>query len=220
MESRRTLEAAQTRVLGAAQKLLGGARGMPAVLRRIPRVAGGLPGAARWAWTSVRRRWQMAIAIACVASMTAGITIVALPTSNGPPPNAGIFAPGSQGSLSHHRWWDPAGWFGGNGAPSSHTLADATLALPSHSRMPRQAVAPPVHRVAELTSKRSQYSKTYLLSNGQREAVISTVPVNYRTSSDRWAPISTQLTRSTLAGYAFQNTTNTFSSYFGSKPGQ
>src|SRR5260370_219070 len=78
---------------------------------------------------------------------------------------------------------------GSNGGACWDGLTDETLALPSHSRMPKQEVAPPAHRVRELTSKRSQNSKTYLLSNGQRQAVISAVPVNYRTPSGQWAPI-------------------------------
>jgi RHS repeat-associated protein len=74
--------------------------------------------------------------------------------------------------------------------------------------------------LASATSERSQYSRTYLLSSGQRQAVISSVPVNYRTSSGQWAPISTQVTGSSRPGYAFENTTNTFRSFFGSRPGQ
>jgi hypothetical protein len=167
MDSRRMLDAARSgvrraagtlsavsrvpsmavRVGGLVRRVPGAVRRMPGAVRRMPGKAGGPLGAARWVWTAARRKWRLVVTFACVASMAAGITLAAIPHRGGTPPNAGILAPGSQGSLSqHHSWWDPRGWLGGNGAPSSHTLTNETLALPSHSRMPRQQVAPPAHR--------------------------------------------------------------------------
>jgi RHS repeat-associated protein len=224
MDGRHVLEAARKRVLSAVSKvsmaaglLSGRLRSKSAAFRQL---LAELPPAAWRLLIGARRRWRAVLAVACALSMAAGITIAALPGRTGVPGNSGILPPGSQGSLPHHSWWDPRGWFGSNGAPSSHVLAGSALALPSHRRMPAQAVAPPLRRVAEITAKRSQYSRTYLLSNGQQQATISTVPVNYRTPSGQWAPISTQLTGSFRPGFVLQDTANTFSSFFGSQPGQ
>ena len=65
---------------------------------------------------------------------------------------------------------------------------------------------------------RSEYSRTFLLSDGQRQAVISAGPVNYRDAAGRWEPVSTTVTRSPRAGWSFENTTNVFGSFFSSDP--
>jgi hypothetical protein len=149
-------------------------------------------------------------------------TVVAV---NPPAQNHGLAvqAPGSQGSVSHLPWWDPRGWFGsgsGAGAPGSHALAGSGAALPSHGQVLRQVKAPPARRVGELAAKRTQYSRTYQLSDGRQQAVLSSVPVNYRDAAGRWEPVNTRVTRSGRAGFAFANTANTFRSFFGSQPGQ
>ncbi|MBO0832615.1 MAG: hypothetical protein J2P29_11670, partial [Actinobacteria bacterium] len=155
MDGRRILNATRSAVQRAAKNLLRSPKG---VLGAATRTAGQRPDAARRALTGACSRWRLVVSVACVLSMAAGVTVAVLPSrGSGLPGNAGILAPGSQGSLPHHSWWDPRGWFGGSGAPSSTTLPDATLALPSHSRMPAQKGAPPAHRVREITGKRSQY---------------------------------------------------------------
>lgn len=225
MNGRHVMDAARKRALSTADRLASVARLVSGRIRSLRDAfrgasTGELVAAARWMLTGMRRRRRLVVAIGCVIALAAGVLVAVQPGRNGLPGNPGILAAGSEGSLSHHSWWDPRGWFGGSGAPSSSRLADATLALPSHRRMPRQEVAPPAHRVGELTSKRSQYSRTYLLSDGRRQALISAVPVNYRTPSGQWAPISTQVTSSSRPGYVLQDTANTFSSFFGSQPGR
>lgn len=74
----------------------------------------------------------------------------------------------------------------------------------------------PAHRVGEVASARTQFSRTYALSDGTRQQVISAGPVNYRTPSGGWAPVSTAVVKSSRAGYAFQNVTNAYRSFFGS----
>jgi hypothetical protein len=91
-------------------------------------------------------------------------------------------------------------------------------ALPSRPRTLREVTAPPARRVRELTGQRTQYSRTFLLSDGRRQAVISGGPVNYRDADGGWEPISTAVTRSSRAGWVFANTTNVFGSFFSSDP--
>src|SRR5258708_35253168 len=116
MDGRRMLDATRNRLLRAAKWLLRSPRG---VLGTACGVAGELPDVARWAWRAARRRWRLVVALACVVSMAAGVTIAAVPGGgSGRPPNAGILAPGSQGSVAQqHSWWDPRGWFS-SGAPA------------------------------------------------------------------------------------------------------
>jgi hypothetical protein len=158
-----------------------------------------------------------------VVAVTAGVlTAVHIP---GPPAAAGtgagaILQPGSQGtSTGSAPWWDPRGWFSsGSHGPASHAVAGTGLALPSRPRVLHEAVARPARRVRELTGKRTEYSRTYELSDGRRQAVISAGPVNYRDAAGAWEPISTTVTRSSRAGFSFADTTNVFGSYFSSDP--
>jgi len=168
----------------------------------------------------VRRRWRLAVTLVCVASMAAAVTITVLPRSAGPVPNAGILAPGSQGPQSKGLpWWDPRGWFSSDAhGPASRVVPGTDLAVPSRPEAVREVVAPRVRRVRELTSRRSEFSRTFLLSDGQRQAVISAGPVNYRDAAKRWMPIDTRVVRSPRAGFSYQNTANVFGSFFSSDP--
>ncbi len=218
MDGRRMLDATRNRVLRAARWLLRSPEGVPGTAGSI---AGELPDAARWAWRAARRRWRLVVAFGCAVSLAAGIMIAVVPGGrSGGPPDAGILAPGSQGSLlQHHSWWDPRGWFSsGSRAPSSHVVPGTEAGLASRPNVVRQAVAPRVRRVGELVAKRTEFSRTYELSDGRRQAVISAGPVDYRDAAGRWEPVSTTVTRSPRAGWSFENTTNVFGSLFSSDP--
>lgn len=128
-----------------------------------------------------------------VVGLVAGtLAAVRMPGSSGPGANAGILGPGSQGSSGTAGgsvpFWDPRGWFSsgsGSRAPASTVVPGTRAALAARPNVVRQAVAPPVRRVRELASARSEFSRTYLLSDGRRQAVISAGPVNYKDRSGR-----------------------------------
>lgn len=169
----------------------------------------------------VRRSVPVIVLVAVLGLLAGGLpALVASPGGGGHVSGPAAQAPGSQGSVHHLPWYDPRGWFGGGSSvPSSHAVAgtDAAIAYPPHHVV--QAKTAPERRVRELVSERTADSRTYLLSDGKRQTVISAGPVNYKTPSGRWAPISTKAVRSPKAGFAFQNTSNTFRSFFGSSPG-
>jgi RHS repeat-associated protein len=53
-------------------------------------------------------------------------------------PAVAILAPGSNGSLQHHPWWDPRGWFAPS-VPEPRVLAEIVAAVPRQVRRPGQA---------------------------------------------------------------------------------
>src|SRR5215469_6315823 len=169
---------------------------------------------------SVPRLVVLVVAAAVAAGSLAAVHVT---VPSGGPGNAGILQPGSQGPQSQSQggvpWWDPRGWFSSGGhAPASNVVPGTELALPSRPHLLKQAAAPSARRVRELTGERTQYSRTYELSDGRRQAVISAVPVNYRDAAGRWEPIDTTVVRSSRARFSFANTTNVFGSYFSSDP--
>ncbi|HEV3382911.1 MAG TPA: DNRLRE domain-containing protein, partial [Trebonia sp.] len=164
----------------------------------------------------------MLVLVAVLALLAGGLpALLASPPGGSGSSGLAVQAAGSSGSVHSLPWWDPRGWFGGGGAaaPSSKVLDDNVAAVPRDEAMPKQAALGPVRRVRELTAKRTEFSRTYLLSDGELQTAISAGPENYRTGSGSWAPISTNVVRSAKPGYAFANVTNTFGSYFGSSAG-
>lgn len=159
-------------------------------------------------------------------SVAVPVAVAALVLSFFPPvrmtspalPASGIQQPGSYGSLQHYPWWDPRHWTE-RSAPTSTVLADAVNGVPHRGRRPHQHASAPVHRVAELVSKRNADTRVYQLSDGRRQAVISVIPMNYRDRRGRWQPISTTVRPAGLPGYDYANTTNTFRSFFGTTAG-
>ena len=73
-------------------------------------------------------------------------------------PAMAILAPGSNGSLQHHPWWDPRGWFTAS-APEPRVLADYVAAVPRQVRLPGQAAISSQLAVAHLdaTSRHTTY---------------------------------------------------------------
>ncbi|HEY2671359.1 MAG TPA: DNRLRE domain-containing protein, partial [Rugosimonospora sp.] len=155
--------------------------------------------------------------------LAGGLPALVASPGSGAHPGLAAQAPGSSGSVHSLPWWDPRGWLGGGGggAPAAHAIAGyKPAAARPPGRVAGQGPHKPAHRVRELTSKRTEYSSTYQMSDGTRQQVISAGPVNYQTSAGQWAPVSTKVRRSPKAGFAFQDVTNTFGSYFGSSAAQ
>jgi RHS repeat-associated protein len=167
---------------------------------------------------AARRYGPLVACLAVLALVAGGGSLVVLPHRAGPPRAGAVLAPGSQGSLAHHPWWDPRGWFGGSGVPKSRTIA--AVGGPQTGRRLRQVASPPVRRVRELTAKRTADTRVYQLSDGRLQADVSAVPVNYRDTHGAWQPISTLVRPTAQAGFAFANTSNTFRSFFGTTAGR
>lgn len=169
----------------------------------------------------IRRLGPFMVLVVVLGLLAGGIPLLASQPSGGSGGGLAVQAPGSSGSVHSVPWWDPRGWFGGGGssAPSARVLADNASAVPFAGRMPRQAALGPVHRVRELTARRTEFSRTYTLSDGKLQTAISSGPLNYQASPGHWAPVSLAVRPSTQPGYAFQNVTNAYRSYFGSSAG-
>ncbi|MFI5712279.1 hypothetical protein [Kribbella sp. NPDC051620] len=69
-------------------------------------------------------------------------------------------------------------------------------------------------RVRELDSKRTASSKSFVMSDGTTQTVLSTEPVHYRDGKGHWQDIDTKVTGGTGED-SFQNDKNSFRSNFG-----
>jgi len=163
-----------------------------------------------------RRYGPLAVVLTVLGLVAGGVAPVPFTSGGGGHRAPGVMAPGSSGSIGHHHWWDPRGWFGGHGAPGPRTIAAA--GGPQVGRRLRQAAAPTPRRVREVTGRRTADSRVFQLSDGRLQADISAVPVNYRDSRGRWVPIDTTVRPTTRAGYAYGDVANTFRSFFGTTP--
>lgn len=171
----------------------------------------------------MRRFMPVMVLVAVLALLAGGLPMLVGGSGSGSAPGLAIQAPGSNGSVqSALPWWDPKRWFGGGGGggstvPSTHAIAAWKPAVGRPpGRVAGQGPRRPAHRVRELAAKRDAYTRVYQMSDGTQQAVISAGPVNYRTPSGAWAPVSAVVRPSAAPGYAFQNVTNVFRTYFGS----
>src|SRR5207247_2295184 len=131
----------------------------------------------------------------------------------GPVGRAVVLAAGTSGSIAHHSWWDPRGWFGRSPVPKPRQIAAGG---PRAGALPRQAAVSPARRVRELTAQRNAFSRVFALSDGRVQAEVSAVPVNYRDARGVWRPIDTTVRPTTAApGYGYSDVSNTFRSFFG-----
>src|SRR5262245_16482517 len=93
------------------------------------------------------------ILVAVLALLAGGLPAVLGGSGTPSRPGLTVQAPGSNGSVQSHHWWDPRGWFGGGGgggggAPSSHAIAawkPAAGRPPGH--VAGQGPHQPAHRV-------------------------------------------------------------------------
>jgi hypothetical protein len=86
---------------------------------------------------------------ALLAAMSLVLSQMSPVRAPGGRPAMAILAPGSNGSLQHHPWWDPRGWFAA-GVPKPRVLTDYVAAVPRQARLPRQ----PAQLTAELAVTR------------------------------------------------------------------
>ncbi|MEU1232483.1 hypothetical protein, partial [Streptomyces sp. NPDC005828] len=112
-----------------------------------------------------------------------------------------------------------AGWFsdgedaGRSGGPEASS-SDGTSVVPSREKLPQGKVAPKPKRVAELTGRRTANARYWQLSDGRVQAEVSAVPTGYRAGRS-WKDIDPTVVPSAAEGFAFSNTTNAASSWFG-----
>ncbi|MPZ29100.1 MAG: DNRLRE domain-containing protein, partial [Micromonosporaceae bacterium] len=112
-------------------------------------------------------------------------------------------------SLAFDAW---SGWLESDPAPAEPT---AELALPRNQVAPVGQPEPHAQRVAELTDLRTETGTFWQMSDGRVEAEIAAAPVHYRDGDGGWRPIDTTVVPSDRAGVVFENTSNTFGSFFG-----
>ncbi len=77
--------------------------------------------------------------------------------------------------------------------------------------------AGPPRRVRELADRRSANQRVFQLSDGRVQAELSGAPLFYRDARGRWQQIDTRVRPSGRAGVAFDNQTNGFQSWFGTR---
>ncbi|MFF0473134.1 DNRLRE domain-containing protein, partial [Streptomyces sp. NPDC004284] len=94
-----------------------------------------------------------------------------------------------------------------------------TPVLPSREKLPKGKAAPKPKRVAELTGRRTATARYWQLSDGRVQAEVSAVPTGYRAGKS-WKDIDPTVVPSGARGFAFANTTNAASSWFGSDAGR
>lgn len=111
-----------------------------------------------------------------------------------------------------------AGWFsddeGKSGGPEKPSTG-GTPVLPSREKLPQGKPAGKAQRVAELTGSRTGNARYWKLSDGRVQAEVSAVPTGYRAGKS-WKDIDPTVVPSDAKGFAFSNTTNAASSWFGS----
>lgn len=65
--------------------------------------------------------------------------------------------------------------------------------------------------MAEVTSLRTQYTRTYALGNGTDEQVVGSVPLNYRASDGSWQPVDDSFVADAASGFAWRNQADSYS---------
>ncbi len=92
--------------------------------------------------------------------------------------------------------------------------SDDRSEIPSREKLAKGKAAPKPKRVAELTGKRTANARYWRLSDGRVQAEVSAVPTGYRAGKS-WKDIDPTVVPSAADGFAFSNTTNAASSWFG-----
>ncbi|MEV4426254.1 hypothetical protein AB0K23_12920, partial [Streptomyces sp. NPDC049602] len=111
------------------------------------------------------------------------------------------------------------GWFSDSDEAGSDTETPRTggaPVLPSREKLPKGKAAPKAKRVAELAGRRTANARYWMLSDGRVQAEVSAVPTGYR-SGKSWKDVDPTVVPSDVEGFAFSNTTNAASSWFGSE---
>jgi hypothetical protein len=102
--------------------------------------------------------------------------------------------------------------------PQVQKAALGPLAPPAPARVVNAskatAAAGKPTRVRELDTRRTVSSKSYVMSDGTTQTVLSTEPVHYKDSKGKWHDIDTKVTAGSGED-SFENSKNTFRSRFG-----
>ncbi|MFC9588684.1 DNRLRE domain-containing protein, partial [Streptomyces sp. NPDC056944] len=117
-----------------------------------------------------------------------------------------------------------AGWFSGDEDQDGSQGSEAPSTggpsvVPSREKLPKGKAAAKAKRVAELTGKRTANARYWQLSDGRVQAEVSAVPTGYRVGKS-WKDIDPTVVPSDAKGFAFSNTTNAASSWFGADAGR
>jgi hypothetical protein len=91
----------------------------------------------------MKRSRRIVAGAALLAAVSLVLSQMAPVRAPGGRPALAILAPGSNGSLQHHPWWDPRGWFAPS-VPEPRVLAHYVPAVPRQARLPRPAAMGPV----------------------------------------------------------------------------
>ncbi|MEW2177818.1 DNRLRE domain-containing protein [Streptomyces sp. NPDC005406] len=116
------------------------------------------------------------------------------------------------------------GWFSDDdGESSPQPSAGGKLAIPSREKLPKGKDSASARRVKELTSRRTEHSRFWELSDGRVQAEVSAVPTGYGAGKGKtktWKLIDTGVSATDAKGFDFANTSNSARSWFGSDPGK
>jgi hypothetical protein len=90
----------------------------------------------------------------------------------------------------------------------------AALQIPSPAVVAQESDPQGSQGGSEVTSQRTEMSRTYRNANGTFTTELSTGPVNFRGSDGRWHPIDTSLVASDEDGYGWSNERNSIDVHF------
>ncbi|MFG1859194.1 DNRLRE domain-containing protein [Actinomadura geliboluensis] len=112
--------------------------------------------------------------------------------------------------------WDRFKGLFGDDDPKPRKLPDG--GVPRNEPRPQTKKAAPAKRVKELTGRRTANTKIYQLSDGRLQKELSAVPLHYRGKDGRWRDIDPRIKPTDRKGFVYGNQTNTFDSFFGTRP--
>ncbi|MFI0409215.1 DNRLRE domain-containing protein [Actinomadura sp. 3N508] len=112
--------------------------------------------------------------------------------------------------------WDRFKGLFGDDEPKSRKLP--AVGVPRNDPMPPGAKAAPAKRVKELTGRRTANAKVFELSDGRLQKELSAVPLHYRGEDGDWHDIDPRVKSTDRKGFVYGNQTNTFHSFFGTRP--
>ncbi|MFI0372079.1 DNRLRE domain-containing protein [Actinomadura sp. 1N219] len=156
--------------------------------------------------------------------LLAGIMVVVLALALAPPARAEQRPANAEASAPGDGWkpeskrnaWDRFKGLFGDDEPKSRKLA--AVGVPRNDPMPPSAKAAPAKRVKELTGRRTANAKVFELSDGRLQKELSAVPRHYRGKDGDWHDIDPRVKSTDRKGFVYGNQTNTFSSFFGTRP--
>ncbi|MEV0663872.1 DNRLRE domain-containing protein [Actinomadura luteofluorescens] len=149
------------------------------------------------------------------------LALALAPPARAQQPAAGAEVSGPGGGWkpeSKRNAWDRfKGWFGDDDPKPRRLPAGG---VPRNDPAPARKKAAPAKRVKELTGRRTANAKVYELSDGRLQKELSAVPLHYRGKDGDWHDIDPRIKPTDRKGFVYGNQTNTFHSFFGTRPGE